>query len=200
MGRKGGGEKGWQTGNQSPPFTSRQIPRQSLSSSCFGSQPLPSLFLLPIPQFLLLSMILQGMEYSFGPFRSSVVPVCPPSLLPAPSLFADGGRQGWQLTVRVCGEWLDTVQAPFSSSHWGLFSTGFATNPKDSATWAAMKNVNSIPARWYTCTFSVSSEIWWQRELIFSLEVQNGTVNRQEKSTLLLSMSQIVLFWKAACT
>ena len=55
-------------------------------------------FLLPLPQFLLLSVMLYGMEYSFGQFGSSVVPVSPPSLLPTPSLFMDGGGRDddWQ--------------------------------------------------------------------------------------------------------
>lgn len=79
-------------------------------------------------------------------------------------------RWAGMMTDRV-GEakmpWYRTVQQ--QPRHWCFISTVLATNPKHSAIWTAMKNVNSSPARRCTCTFSASSEIVWQGELIFSL-------------------------------
>jgi len=64
-----------------------------------NAQPLPkqwppwqpkTRFALPLPQFLLLSMVLCGMEYPFGLWTSllAVLAVSPPTLLPTPSLLA----------------------------------------------------------------------------------------------------------------
>jgi len=47
-------------------------------------------FILLLLHFLLLSMVLYGMEYPFGHFRSLVLDVSPWSLFPAPNLLAGG--------------------------------------------------------------------------------------------------------------
>ena len=48
------------------------------------------LFWKDFPPVLLLSMMLYGMEYPFGWFGSAVSSVSLPSLLPTPSLLAEG--------------------------------------------------------------------------------------------------------------
>lgn len=106
-------------------------------------------------------------EYSFGQFRSSVVPASPPSLLPTPGLLADG--EAGVMIDRVRGKCLDTVQALFSNSR--DIGGVLPANPNHSTVWAAVKSVSSIPVTWCTCTFAGYSEIVWQGETIFSLEV-----------------------------
>ena len=61
------------------------------------------------PQFLVLSMMLYGMEYLFGQFRSAILVAFPPNVLPTPSLIAKGvGRVEER-------EGLDTVQVLISN-------------------------------------------------------------------------------------
>lgn len=128
-------------GNQSPPFTSRQILRESLSSSHLTSQ--LSCRLLLLLQFLLLRTMLHGMEYSFGQFRSSVVPASPPNLLPTPGLLTD--REAGVMIDRVGGKCLYTMQALFSNSQ--DIGGVLPANPNHSIVWAAVKSVSSIPVR-----------------------------------------------------
>jgi len=73
------------------------MPSQSLSSGHLGrqpSQPLPS----GTPIFLLLSIILYGMEYPLGQFESAILALYLDKFLPTPSLLAGGcteGKEEW---------------------------------------------------------------------------------------------------------
>lgn len=82
--------------HHSPPLISILMPNHSLSNGYLGKIPF---------QILLWSMMLYGMEYSFGQFRSAVWAVSLPSLLPTPSLLAEWDR-----------EVFDSVQALFSKT------------------------------------------------------------------------------------
>ena len=55
------------------------------TNSHLGNQ-IPTL--LPLPQFLLLSMTLYGIEYPFGQVRSAVLAMSPPNLLPTSSILS----------------------------------------------------------------------------------------------------------------
>ena len=95
----------------------------------------------PSPQFLLLSTMVNGTEYPFCQLGSAVW--CAPSqLLAHPQPTDYRGRVGE-------GESLEAVQALLSSSqNTGVLSTLFYSQIQNHSTvLAAMKKMNSIPAR-----------------------------------------------------
>lgn len=75
-----GGNTKWCEGCHSPPLTSRLMPTRFLSSRNWAT------FGRPSPQFLLLNVMLYGMEYPYGQFTSALLTVSPFSLLPTPSV------------------------------------------------------------------------------------------------------------------
>lgn len=81
------------------------------------------------------------MEHPLDQFKSAVRAMSPHNLLPPPSPVT-----GWVSVGRR--ENLDIVQALFNNSQTtGVLLTVLATNANHSTVWAAMRKVNSIPAR-----------------------------------------------------
>lgn len=98
-----------------------------------------------------------AMEYSCGQFRTSVKPVFPCSLLPAPSLFAGGWGRDDGDRVGAGGN---------AQPRLGCYIRSVsATHQKHSASWAAMKNVHCSQ------TMYMFNDMLWPGELICGLEV-----------------------------
>lgn len=112
----------------------------------------------PFPELLLLNMMSYDMEHPFIQFRSAVLAVVLPSLLPIPSLpNGVGGRVGKKILMlcKCCSATGKTLVCCRQC---------FSTNPKHSTLWAARKQINSIPARtsrlYQERSVTVSSRSW----------------------------------------
>jgi len=86
-------------------------------------------------------MTLYGKEYLFAQVGSAVPAASPPSLLPIPGLLAAGQSEEQRRP------WPCAITAQQQLKDWCVINTALVTNLKHSTIRAAMKKINSIPAR-----------------------------------------------------
>lgn len=114
-----------------------------MPNSYLGTQ-LPQSWMAPSPflELLLLGTASYGMGHPFGWSRSAVLALSPPSFLSTLSLLDDGGQSG-----KKRKPWHCTSTAQPWPKYWCVTNIILVSQPKYIIIQAAMKKMNSTPAR-----------------------------------------------------
>lgn len=155
MKERGEGERPYE-GNHSP---APPPPTDQCPTSLQAAAVLEASFFFLYLQFLLLSMMLWGIEYAFDRFGSAVLAVFPSQVFFPPwesPLRGDDDKVGRKIKPWPCAR---TVQRQLKYCHV-INKAQIVTHPKHNTIEAAVKKINSMPARPSTYTNSSG----WKKE------------------------------------